>query len=59
VDGNNHISTSGFGYDANGSLLQQRLMTSQYGYDAENRMISAPGVQYGYDGQNKRNYRPM
>ena len=57
VDGNNHISTAGFVYDANGNLLQQPLMTSQCGYDAENRMVTAPGVQYGYDGQNKRNYK--
>src|ERR1035441_182418 len=39
----------GVNYDANGNQT-----TGGYGYDAENRLVTATGIQYGYDSRNKR-----
>jgi RHS repeat-associated protein len=39
----------GLNYDANGNQL-----SGGYGYDAENRLVTASGIQYGYDSRNKR-----
>src|SRR5271156_2900254 len=39
----------GVTYDANGNQL-----SGGYGYDAENRLLTAAGIQYGYDSRNKR-----
>lgn len=48
VDNHNHItSVPSLNYDLNGN---QNVGT----YDAENRLITASGIQYAYDGQNKR-----
>jgi len=40
---------SGLSYDFNGNELYGGVA-----YDAENRLLSAPGVQYAYDSKNKR-----
>ncbi len=40
---------SGLSYDNNGNELYGGVA-----YDAENRVLTAPGVQYAYDSQNKR-----
>ena len=39
-------------YDANGNQT-----SGGYAYDAENRLLTATGVQYGYDSRNKRIWR--
>ena len=54
IDGNaNRITTSGFGYDANGNMT---TMPSQTGiaFDVENRLATASGDQYSYAPDNKR-----
>jgi RHS repeat-associated protein len=44
----------GYNYDANGNQQEAPGFYGTPTYDAENRMITAPGVQYAYDSQNKR-----
>src|SRR5262249_44395253 len=56
VDGNNHITTPGYGYDAAGNMLQDGSGTGySYSFDAENRLVKASGMTggpycYVYDG---------
>jgi RHS repeat-associated protein len=55
VDGNNHITTSGFGYDAAGNMTADAQPGVSYSFDAENRLVEAAGVTngpycYAYDG---------
>lgn len=60
VDGSNHITTSGFGYDAAGNTLQDGSGTGySYSFDAENRLVKANGMTgapwcYVYDGNGLR-----
>ncbi len=44
----------GQSYDANGNQT-----SGGYGYDAENRLVSATGLQYAYDSQNKRVWKSV
>ncbi len=44
----------GQSYDANGNQT-----SGGYGYDAENRLVSATGVQYAYDSRNKRVWKSV
>lgn len=53
VDGNNHVTGSGYSYDAAGNMTSDGLGHSPV-YDAENRIKTAAGVNYTYDGDGKR-----
>ncbi len=52
VDSNNHITNTGFRYDAAGNLTSDGSLT--YSYDAENRIKANNGVNYVYDGLRNR-----
>ncbi len=52
VDSNNHITNTGFSYDAAGNLTSDGSLT--YSYDAENRIKANNGVNYVYDGLRNR-----
>jgi RHS repeat-associated protein len=59
VDGNNHITTSGFAYDATGNMNQDGTPGVVYSFDAENRLYKVSGVTggpycYVYDGNGLR-----
>lgn len=59
VDGaTNRITTSGFGYDANGNMTS---IPGQSGvaYDALNRLTTASGDQYSYRPDNKRLWKKL
>jgi len=49
----------GQSYDANGNQQTTPAMSGYLGYDAENRLLTAPGLQYAYDTQNKRIWKGM
>jgi len=49
----------GQSYDANGNQQTSPTMSGYLGYDAENRVLTAPGLQYAYDAQNKRIWKGM
>ncbi len=53
VDGNNHITSPGFGYDAAGNMTADGSGLT-YTFDAENRITTAAGVTYTYDGNGLR-----
>lgn len=58
VDGNNHIATSGYGYDAAGNMSQDGSGYA-YSFDAESRLVQATGMSggpycYVYDGNGLR-----
>src|SRR5487761_257220 len=52
TDGYNHLSATGYSYDAAGDMTSDGSYT--YTYDAENRITSANGVTYTYDGNDLR-----
>lgn len=52
VDGGNHITNTGFTYDAAGNMTGDASKT--YAYDAENRVKSSSGVTYTRDGDGWR-----
>jgi RHS repeat-associated protein len=52
VDVNNHISTSGFTYDAAGNLVWDG--NNALNFDAENELNPATGYVYSYDGDGRR-----
>jgi RHS repeat-associated protein len=52
VDTNNHISSTGFTYDAAGNLTYDTSV--HMAYDAENRMNPTGGTTYTYDGDDRR-----
>jgi hypothetical protein len=52
----NHITNSGFGYDANGNMSSGGGLTGAV-FDIENRMVNAGTEQYGYGVDNKRIYK--
>ncbi len=49
----------GQSYDLNGNQQTTPTMSGYLGYDAENRLLTAPGLQYAYDAQNKRIWKGM
>ncbi|MHB8486277.1 MAG: RHS repeat-associated core domain-containing protein [Candidatus Acidiferrales bacterium] len=52
VDGNNHLTTSGFTYDSSGNVLTDGVNT--YAWNAESETKTAQGVTYTYDGLGNR-----
>jgi RHS repeat-associated protein len=52
VNSANHITTSGFSYDAAGNMLANNLLS--YAWNAENQLTSTAGVTYTYDGDGQR-----
>ena len=53
VDASNHVTGTGYGYDAAGNMTADGLGHSP-AYDAENRIKNVGGVNYTYDGDGKR-----
>jgi RHS repeat-associated protein len=52
VDTNNHITNTGFSYDAAGNVLSDGSFN--YTWDAESELKTAAGLTYSYDGDGRR-----
>src|SRR5207249_179828 len=52
VDSGNHITNTGFTYDAAGNMTRDGSLA--YTFDAENRLTNANGVTYTHDGDGWR-----
>ncbi len=46
-DGNNRITTGGFGYDANGNVTQMPGVTGALTYDVANRLNPSDSIRIG------------